>query len=100
MPDLLRGRSSLPAAVQAAEHHARAARPEVGLAVGALHPRGTTAQDDGSVTVDLAVPATGQVLAVTVVPRPHAAAALLTCAASRPAAPMGWELVSLVDRPA
>ena len=100
VPDLLRGRSSTPAAVQAAEHHARAADPRLGTGLDALRPLGSTAGDDGSVTVVLAVAATGRVLAVTVAQRPHAAPALLTCAASRPSVPMAWDLVSLVDRPA
>ncbi len=98
VPDLLRGRSSLPVAVQAAQHHAREARPEVGLAVDATTLLRSTAGEGGTVTVDLAVRATGEVLGVTVAQRPHAPPALLTCAASRPATPMAWELVSLVAR--
>ena len=48
VPDLLRGRSSSPVAVQTAEHHARAVRPEVGPGVDALVPLDRSVGDDGS----------------------------------------------------
>ena len=61
---------------------------------------GTTAQDDGSVTVDLAVRATGQVLAVRSSSARTPAAALLTCAASAPGDPDGLGArAPVVDRP-
>lgn len=98
VPDLLRGRSSLPAAVQAAQHHARQV-----LAVGEtrltdLRPVGTRATGDGPVVVDLARAGTGRVLQVTVTQGPTGPPTLLTCAATRPSSPLGWELVSLEER--
>ena len=96
VPDLLRGRSSLPAAVQAAQHHARAARPEVGLAVDALAARAARRRrrvGDGRPRRS-ARPAGS--CAVTVAQRPHAAPALLTCAAAAPRPLAGTRLA---DRP-
>ena len=120
VPELLRGRSSLPAAVQAAQHHARAAltidtpradTPHIDVTridvtrvdtlridtttIDTFSTIGTRTMDDGSVAVELA--AAGRVLHVTVARVATAAPGLLTCAATRPASPMGWELVSLTE---
>lgn len=97
VPALLRGRSALPAAVQAAQHHARAALGGHTHDVEALRPVGSRTQDDGSVTVELE-DTRGGVLAVTVAQVPSAPPALLTCAATRAASPSGWELLDLVER--
>ncbi|MFC3690210.1 sucrase ferredoxin [Aquipuribacter hungaricus] len=108
VPGLLRGRSSLPAAVQAAQHHAREVLlgqpldagpgtvPDL-MAVDALRPLGSTPRDDGAVTVALAVDV-DRVLEVTVRQAPSAPPALLTCAATRPTSPLGWQLVDVRDR--
>ena len=100
VPELLRGRSSLPAAVQAAEHHARGLLAEDATALDALRPLGTRVLQDGSVAVELQHVGTDRVLLVTVHQAPSGTATLLTCAASRPAAPLGWELVDLTRRTA
>lgn len=98
VPGLLRGRSSSPAAVQAAQHHARDRLGEDATRVDALRPLSSRTVDDGSVVVELDHAAGGRVLVVTVRQGPHGPPALLTCAASRPATPLGWELVALSER--
>ncbi|WP_380169172.1 sucrase ferredoxin [Jannaschia sp. R86511] len=94
VPALLRGRSSLPVAVQAAQHHARQV---LGGATGvdALRPLGSRTLDDGSVAVELAPPHGEEVVRVTVARHATAAPTRLTCAATREAAPTAWSLVSL-----
>ncbi len=100
VPELLRGRSSLPAAVQAAQHHARAMLPADATRIDALRPLGTRTREDGSVAVELEHVRTDRVLLVTVHHAPSGPPALLTCAATRPSTPLGWELVDLSDRAA
>ncbi|MFC5382577.1 sucrase ferredoxin [Aquipuribacter nitratireducens] len=94
--DLLRGRSSLSGAAQAAEHHARRvlAGPDVTRldAFRALRERGL---GGGRVEVRLLRTRTDQVVDVTVAREDTAAPTLLTCAATRPAAPQGWRLAGL-----
>lgn len=95
VPGLLRGRSSLPAAVQAAQHHARQALAGQALGVDALLPLASRRLDDGSVAVELG--GTGPGLVVTVRQVASGPATLLTCAASRAATPLAWELVELSE---
>lgn len=98
VPELLRGRSCLPAEVQAAQHHARGAVPAGTTGLDALRPLGSRSLRDGAVAVELEHVGTGRVLLVTVRQAPSGPPALLTCAAARPAAPLGWQLVELSDR--
>ncbi len=98
VPDLLRGRSSLPAAVQAAQHHAREVLAGVGTRFEDLRPLGTRKAGASSVVVDLERSGGGGVLQVTVAQGPTGPPTLLTCAATRPSSPLGWELLSLEER--
>lgn len=99
VPDLLRGRSSLPAEVQAAQHHVRGVLAGGSTHVDALRPLSTRGLDDGSVAVELEhVP--GRVLRATVRQGSSGRPTLLTCAATRPATPLGWELVDLSEHDA
>jgi (2Fe-2S) ferredoxin len=98
VPDLLRGRSSQPAAVQAAEHHARAYLGRDATRLDAVRARATRELADGTVAVDVEDAATGRVLALTVRRGPAGPPARLTCAATRPAVPQGWDLVALDER--
>jgi len=100
VPDLLRGRSSLPVAVQAAQHHARNVLTADATRVDALRTLATTTLEDGSVVVELEHTSTHRVLRVTVAQRPSGPPAQLTCAATRLAAPTGWLLVELSEHPA
>lgn len=99
LPGLLRGRSGLPAAVQAAEHHARE-QLAAGTRLDAFRPLASRPGPDGSVVVGLAEVATGREVEVTVVQVTTGPAALLTCAARAPSPPLGWRLRSLVERSA
>lgn len=91
-PGLLRGRSTFGPAVQAAQHHARAA---LGItAIDGLAPRGVERRG-GAWTVALADPDGGR-LTVTVRKIAAGSPALLTCDARGPAAPPAWQLESLV----
>lgn len=96
VPGLLRGRSALPAAAQAAEHHAREQLGGEDLtAVDAFRLLGSSQAGDGSQLVRLAVTGTDRVLQVAVARVATGAPALLTCAARRPGAPSGWQLLHL-----
>ncbi|MGF7235738.1 MAG: sucrase ferredoxin [Frankia sp.] len=94
-PALLRGRSTFGPAVQAAQHHARAALGFEG--VDGLAPRGVE-QRDGAWTVALADPEGGQLM-VTVRKVAAGPPVLLTCDARGPAAPPAWRLEALVREP-
>jgi hypothetical protein len=95
VPELLRGRSSLPAEVQAAEHFVRDRLGGAATRIDALRTVGTRRHDDGCVRVDLVPTDGGTVLQVTVRRHDAGPPALLTCAATRTAAPQEWQLVAL-----
>ncbi len=128
VPDLLRGRSSLPPEVQAAQHYARVTIAAAGtggalagvagagsaldagaatggalagavMSVDGLRPVSTRPRDDGSVSVGLEQAGLGR-LQVSVRRLPVGPPALLTCAATRVSPPLGWEFVSLTQDPA
>lgn len=90
-PTLLRGRSSLPAPVQAAQHHARAALGE--FAAAALAPQDVSAIDEQTWQITLAHGPAG--VAVVVRRRLAAAPALLTCGSARPERVLVFDLVSI-----
>ena len=95
VPELLRGRSSLPAAAQAAQDHARAALAGTSSRIGAFATVGSRTLDDGSVTVELEQVGTPTGLLVTVRQARSAEPVLLTCAAPRPVPPPVWLLVDV-----
>ncbi|MGJ7440804.1 sucrase ferredoxin [Aquipuribacter sp. MA13-6] len=97
VPDLLRGRSSLPAAVQAAQHHAREVLAGGETRIDDLRPLRSRAAEDGSVVVDLERAGTDRVVQVTVAQTPSGPPTPLTCAAPRPSSPLAWDLITLAE---
>lgn len=94
LPDHLRGRCGFSPPEQAAQHYARR---ELGvLAADALRPRGARPLEDGAVEVRLRHDA-GEVV-VTVRAAAAGPPGHLTCASTYPAAPPGYELLSLRSR--
>jgi hypothetical protein len=91
-PRWLRGRSSLPAAVQAAQHHARIATGDHG--VDALDPRGVEPVGPQEWRVWLGGPGGTEIVA-RIRERMSAAARPLTCAAAEPGRLRSFELVEL-----
>nr|WP_165865795.1 sucrase ferredoxin [Vallicoccus soli] len=94
VPEDLRGRSALPAPVQAAQHHARLRLRAAGTpadGVDDLAPLRVAPAGERTWRVSLAGPA-GEV-ALVVRDEPAAAPAPLTCAARTAAAPRRWVLV-------
>jgi hypothetical protein len=93
-PALLRGRSSLTPAVQAAQHHVRLARGEVG--VNALPVLSTTQLDAKTYLVRLGGPG-GAPITVTVRSRVVDAGRRLTCSDTEPGRYRTFDLVELSD---
>lgn len=93
-PRWLRGRSSLPAAVQAAQHHARLATGDHGA--GSFVPQGVEAAGQGQWRVRLSAP-DGAALAVRVRERTVVAGRRLTCSAAGPGSFRTFDLVELAS---
>ena len=89
VPELLRGRSAFPPAVQAAQHYARSRTGARGI--DALDPLGVEQLDDRATRVVLAA-APGHVILVTV-RASWSAPAILSCAAGRPERARHFDLV-------
>ena len=88
--DLLRGRSAVAPAAQAAQPHARLARGET--RVDALRPLGMTALPDHTWRVRLAGPGGSLLVTVRLGAGPPVR---LTCSSTRPEHPRAWELLAL-----